>query len=72
MEATQKMKSGKATGTSEVSVVMIVASGRIGVEVIMDLRQRVLDGRRMPDGWKTSIILSMFKGKDDGMSCGSY
>ena len=39
------MKSGKATGTSEVSVEMIVASGEIGVKVMMELCQRVLDGR---------------------------
>ena len=43
------MKSGKATGPSEVNVEMIVASGEIGMKVIMDLCQRVLDGRGMPD-----------------------
>ena len=31
VEAIQNMKSGKATGTSEVSVEMIVATGEIGV-----------------------------------------
>ena len=31
VEAIQSMKSGKATGTSEVSVEMIVATGKIGV-----------------------------------------
>ena len=49
VEAIQSMKSGKATGTSEVSVEMIVASGEIGVKVMMELCQRVLDGRGMPD-----------------------
>ena len=49
VEAIQSMKSGKATETSEVSVEMIVASGEIGVKVIMKLCQRVLDGRGMPD-----------------------
>ena len=54
VEAMQSMKSGKTTGTSEVSVEMIVASGEIGVKVMMELCQRVLDGRGMPDEWKTS------------------
>ena len=45
----QKMKSGKATGPSEVSVEMIVASGKIKVKVKIELCQRVLDGRGMPD-----------------------
>ena len=72
VEAMQSMKSGKATGTSGVSVEMIVASGEIGVKVMMELCQRVLDGRGMPDEWKTSVIVPIFKGKGDVMSCGSY
>ena len=61
VEAMQKMKSGKATGPSDVSVEMIDASGEIGVKVIMEMCQRVLDGRRMADEWKTRVIVSIFK-----------
>ena len=70
VEAMQSMKLGKATGTSEVSVKMIVASSEIGVKVMMELCQRVLDGRGMPDEWKTSVIVPIFKRKGDVMSCG--
>ena len=49
VEAIQRMESEKATGPSEVSVEMIVASGEIGVKVMMELCQSVLDGRRMSD-----------------------
>ena len=49
VEAVQKMKLGKATGPFEVSAEMIVASGKIGVKVMMELCQRVLDGRGMSD-----------------------
>ena len=49
VKAMQKMKSGKATGPSEVSVEMIVASGEIGVKMMMELCQRVLDGGGMPE-----------------------
>ena len=72
VEAIQSMKLGKVTGPSEVSVEMIVASGEIGVKVMMELCQNVLDGRGMPDDWKTSVIVPIFKGKGDVMSCGSY
>ena len=72
VEAIQMVKSGKATGPSEVSVEMIVASGEIGVKVMMELCHRVLDERGMPDEWKTSVIVPIFKGKGDEMSCGSY
>ena len=72
VEAIQSTKSGKATGPTEVSVEMIVASGEIGVKVMMELCQHVLDGREMPDEWKTNVIVPIFKGKSDVMSCGSY
>ena len=72
VEAMQKLKSGKATGPSEVSVEMIVASGEIGVKVMMELCQHILDGRGIVDEWKTSVIVSISKGKGDVMSCGSY
>ena len=45
VEAMQKMKSRKAIVPSKVSVKIIVASGEIGVKVMMELCQRVLDGR---------------------------
>ena len=72
VEAIQRMKTGKATGPSEVSVEMIVGSGEIGVKVMMELCQRVLDGREMSDEWKTNVILPIFKRKGDVMSCGLY
>ena len=69
VQAIQSMKSAKATGTSEVSVEMVVASGEVGVKVMMELCQHVLYGRGMPDEWKTSMIVPIFKGKGDVMSC---
>ena len=66
------MKSGKAAGPSEVSAEMIAASGEVGIDVMMELCQRVLDGKGMPDEWKTSVVVPIFKGKGDVMSCGAY
>ena len=40
--------------------------------VRIKLCQRILNGRGMPDEWKTSAIVPIFKGKGDMMSCGSY
>ena len=66
VEAMQKMKSRKTTGPSEVSVEMVVASGEIGVIVMMELCQRVLVAKGMPDEWKTSVIVSIFMHKNAG------
>ena len=59
------MKSGKAAGSSEVSV-------KITVKVMMEPCQRVLDGIEMPDKWKTNMIVPIFEEKGNVMSCGSY
>ena len=45
------MKPGKAAGPFEVCAEMISASGVVGVSVMVELCQRVLDGKRMPDEW---------------------
>ena len=72
MEAMNKMKLGKAAGPSEVNKDMIIASGTFGVGVMTMLCQIVLDGEGMPEEWKTSVVVPIFKGKGDVMDCGAY
>ena len=67
----QKMTSGKATGLSEVNMEIIVANGEIGVKVMMDLCQRVLNGRGMPDEWKIRVFMFFFNKKGGVLGCGS-
>ena len=43
------MKPGKAAGPSEVCAEMISASGEVGVSMIVELCQRVLDRKGMLD-----------------------
>ena len=47
--AIKVMKPGKAAGPSEVCAEMISASGEVGIGVMMELCQRELDGKGMPD-----------------------
>ena len=63
MKTVRKMKSGKATGLSKVSVEMIIASGAIGIEVILDLCQHMFGGRKMLDKRKTYCNCAYFKGR---------
>ena len=39
---------------------------------MIDLCQCLVDGKGMPDEWKTSVIMPTFKIKSDVMSCGSH
>lgn len=54
------------------NVEMIDASGETGISVVAELCQRVLDGEGIPEEWKTSIAIPIFKGKGDVLNCGSY
>ena len=71
-EAIRKIKQGKAARLSEITTEMIVAGGRIAEEVMLQLCQRVLDGKGIPDEWKTSVVVSIFKEKGDVINCGSH
>ena len=72
IEAMNKMKLGKAAESSEVNMDMIIASGTFGVGVMKKLCQRVFDRKGMPEEWKTSVVVTIFKGKGDVMDCGVY
>ena len=72
INAIKTMKTGKAAGPSEVNFEMIAASGEVGEKVMRELCQRVLDGKGMPDDWKTSMVVPIYKGKGDVLNCGSY
>ena len=61
--AVKVMKPGKAAGPSEVCAEMTYASREVGISVMVELCQRVLDGEEMPDEWQTSVLVPIFKGK---------
>ena len=46
------------------------ASGKIGIDVMMKFCQRVLDGKGMLEDWKTSVMVPIYKGKEDVTNCG--
>ena len=48
-EAVRAMKVGKAVGVSEVAAEHIMASGRVGIETITEIANRVLDGEHIPE-----------------------
>ena len=62
--AKKVMKPGKVAGPFEICAEMISASGEVGISVIMELCQLVLDGKGMPDEWQTSVLVPIFKGKE--------
>ena len=69
--AMKKIKLGKTSGL-EIGMEMINSSGKVGIDVMMKLFQRVFDGKGMSEDWMTSVMVPMYKGKGDVMNCGGY
>ena len=51
---------------------MIQASGDIGIQWILDLSNGIMKEGSIPEDWKSSVLLPIYKGKGDSMECGSY
>jgi len=70
--ALKKMKRHKAPELSGLVAEMIQATGDIGTQWILDLCNGIVKDGSIPEDWKSSVILPIYKGKGDPMECGSY
>jgi len=71
-DALGKAKSGKAAGPSGVLAEMLKAAGDVGVQWVTDLCNAIVKEGRIPDDWRKSWMVSVYKGKGDALECGSY
>ena len=70
--ALKKMKRHKAPRLSGLVAEMIQATWDIGTQWILDLCNGIVKEGRIPEDWKSSVVLPIYKGKGDPMECGSY
>jgi len=68
----KKMKRHKAQGLSGLVSEMIQATGAIGIQWILYLCNGIVKEGSIPEDWKSSVVLPIYKGKGDHMECGSY
>ena len=66
------MKKHKAPGLSGLVAEMIQAEGDIGTQWILDLCNGIVKEGCIPEDWKSSMVLPIYKEKGDLMECGSY
>jgi len=66
------MKRHKALRLSGLSAEMIQAAEGIRTEWLLDLCNGIGKEGCIPEDWKSSVILPIYKGKGDPMECGSY
>ena len=44
----------------------------MGIEFLTRLFNRLLMGERMPEEWRRSVLIPIYKNKEDAQSCGNY
>ena len=67
-----KTKLDKAAGPSGVVSDMSEASDSDGVRWVTDLCNAIVRYGKIPDDWKKSLMVNVYKGKWDALECGSY
>ncbi|KAK3549709.1 hypothetical protein QTP86_007157 [Hemibagrus guttatus] len=71
-KALKRMKSGKAVGPDDIPVEVWKYLGEAAVEFLTSLFNRVLESERMPEEWRRSVLVPIFKNKGDVQSCSNY
>ena len=66
------LKIGKAAGPTGVVSEMMKAAGDFGSRWMTDLINNIVKEDCIPDDWRKSILVPVYKGKGDPLVCGSY
>ena len=69
-QALKRMKKGKSSGPSEVTREMF--SNDVYVRELRGVENGLLMGERMPESWKRSTVVPLYKGKGNVLECGNY
>uniref|UniRef100_A0A8D8YAF2 Craniofacial development protein 2 n=3 Tax=Cacopsylla melanoneura TaxID=428564 RepID=A0A8D8YAF2_9HEMI len=71
-KALKKMKNGKAVGVDGIPVEVWKCLGEEGIDILWDLMMKCMDQERIPNEWRKSVMVPIFKGKGDVQQCGNY
>ena len=72
MENMQRMKNGKAVGPDDIPVEVWKCLGESALKFLTKLYNRTMESERMPDEWRDSVLIPIFKNKGDVQSCSNY
>ena len=70
--ALRRMKKGKAVGPDELQVDVWKCIGKMGIKFLTRLFNRLLMGERMPEEWRRSVVIPIYKNRWDAQCCGNY
>ena len=71
-ENRKRMKNGKAVGPDDIPVKVWKCLGEIALEFLRKLYNRTMESERMPEEWRDSILIPIFKNKGAVQSCSNY
>ena len=70
--ALRRMKKGKAARPDELLIEVWKCMGQMGIRFLTRLLNRLLMGERMPEEWRRSMLITIYKNKGDAQCCGNY
>ena len=68
----KKMKNGKAVGPDNIPVEAWKSLGNLGVDILTNLFNSILECEEMPNEWRKSMLIPVYKNKEDAQECGNY
>ena len=71
-ENMQRMKNGKAVGPDDIPVDVWKCLGERALKFLTKLYNRTMESERMPEEWRDSVLIPIFKNKGDVQSCSNY
>jgi hypothetical protein len=71
-KALKRMKPRKALGPDGIPIEVWKSLGDLGVTWLTKLFNKIILSRRMPDEWRRSTLVPIYKNKGDIQSCNNY
>ena len=71
-EALKRMKTGKALGPDNIPIEVWKCLGDIAIVWLTKLFNSIFRSNRMPDEWRRSTLVPIFKNKGDIQNCTNY
>ena len=69
--ALRSLKKSKAVGPAQLPVEIWKCMGEMRIKFLTRLFNRLLVGKRMPEEWRRSVLIPIYKNKGDAQCCGN-
>ncbi len=71
-QALRRMGTSKAVGPDQIPIEVWRSLGEIGVGWLTNLFNNIMSTGKMPEDWRSSVVVPVYKNKGDVQECGNY